>query len=611
MINFAVMKIWKYLVWAAAAALAVSVAACNPEDILSEKWQKENQNNQGGSEQGGQEQGSQEETEETEEPVDKTPQKLSGTVIGTTKYVDYNTGNVSYTVNSRDNVFDGDFNTFFATYDRSRTWVGLDLGKPHVITKVGYSPRITQEGRVELALFEGANQADFSDALPLAIVKQAGTSNVMQYLDVNCSRGFRYIRYVGPNDARCNVAELEFYGYRSAGDDTQFCQLTNLPTVVINTQNAQEITSKDTYINSNIYIISDDGKTLLSAPTTSIRGRGNASWGFPKKPYKIKFAQKMRPLGAPANDKKWTLLSNHGDKTLMRNILAFEVSRRVGMEYTPFCTPVDVILNGQYDGCYQFCDQVEAGSNRVDAKNGYLIEIDAYAYDEAVNFYSNRGTPVTVKYPKDDEITAAQKSFIQNFFENMENAVNGANFKDETLGYRKYLDVDSFLQNFIVGEFSGNTDTYWSVNMFKRESGTGVLFTGPVWDYDLAFENDNRTYPINNINDFIYCSKGSVASGSTLDMVNQIVKNDPAARTRLVELWDQAKPKLQDLNDYVDQTAQLLDESQQLNFKRWPILNQYVHQNHHAYGSYAAEVEAVKKYITGRLTKFDQLVRNY
>lgn len=602
------MKIWKYLVWAAAAALAVSVAACNPEDILSEKWQKENQNNHGGSEQGGQEQGGQ---EETEEPVDKTPKKLSGTVIGTIKYVDYNTGNVSYTVNSRDNVFDGDFNTFFATYDRSRTWVGLDLGKPHVITKVGYSPRITQEGRVELALFEGANQADFSDALPLAIVKQAGTSNVMQYLDVNCSRGFRYIRYVGPNDARCNVAELEFYGYRSAGDDTQFCQLTNLPTVVINTQNAQEITSKTTYINSNIYIISDGGKKLLSAPTTSIRGRGNASWGFPKKPYKIKFAEKKRPLGAPANDKKWTLISNYGDKTLMRNILAFEVSRRVGMAYTPFCTPVDVILNGQYEGCYQFCDQVEAGSNRVDAKNGYLIEIDAYAYDEAVNFWSTRGTPVSVKYPKDDEITAAQKSFIQNFFENMENAVNSSNFKDETSGYRKYLDVDSFLQNFIVGEFCGNTDTYWSVNMYKKESGTGVLFTGPAWDYDLAFENDGRTYPINNLNDFIYCTNGSTASGSTLNLVNQIVKNDPAARARLVEIWDQTKPRLQDLNDYVDQTAQLLEESQQLNFKRWPILNQYVHENHHAYGSYAAEVNAVKTYITGRLTKFDQLVRNY
>ena len=193
----------------------------------------------------------------------------------------------------------------------------------------------------------------------------------------------------------------------------------------------------------------------------------------------------------------------------------------------------------------------------------------------------------------------------------METAVNASNFKDATNGYRKYLDVDTFMQNFIVGEFCGNTDTYWSVNMYKKDASDGVLFTGPAWDYDLAFENDGRTYPINNINDFIYCSKGSVASESVRTMVNRIVKQDTGARARLVEIWDQTKPKLEDLNDYVDQTAQLLDESQQLNFKRWPILNQYVHQNPKTYGSYSGEVNNVKNYITKRLTKFDQLVRNY
>jgi hypothetical protein len=166
------------------------------------------------------------------------------------------------------------------------------------------------------------------------------------------------------------------------------------------------------------------------------------------------------------------------------------------------------------------------------------------------------------------------------------------------------------MQNFIVGEFCGNTDTYWSVNMYK-DGADGVLFTGPAWDYDLAFENDNRTYPINNINDFIYCSKGSVASDSVWKMVNRIVKQDPEARARLVEIWDQVKPSLQDLNDYVDETAKLLEESQQLNFKRWPILNQCVHQNPKTYGSYSGEVNNVKGYITKRLTKFDQLVRNY
>ena len=558
------MKVWKQIFVAAFLALT----ACVRDDVIPEQYKKPVENNEGGKEQ-------EKEQEKETEPVDTTPVKLSGTTIG------------------------------------SGRWSGLDLGEKHVITAVYFAPKSSQGKKVELGIFEGANEADFKDALPLAMIKEQCTDGVLRTLEVNCSRGFRYVRYMSPSDTQYNLQQLEFHGYKAPGDDSQFYQITNLPTVVINTWGGKAVTSKTTYIDSNIYFISEDGKNLLSTIQTSIRGRGNASWGFPKKPYKIKFTEKLSPLGAPARDKKWTLINNYGDKTLMRNILAFEVSRRVGMAYTPFCTPVDVIFNGEYQGCYQFCDQVEVGTRRVEAKNGYLIEIDAYCYDEKVNFYSAKGTPVTVKYPKDDEITADQLSFIKDFFAKMETAVNASNFKDATNGYRKYLDVDTFMQNFIVGEFCGNTDTYWSVNMYKKDASDGVLFTGPAWDYDLAFENDGRTYPINNINDFIYCSKGSVASESVRTMVNRIVKQDTGARARLVEIWDQTKPKLEDLNDYVDQTAQLLDESQQLNFKRWPILNQYVHQNPKTYGSYSGEVNNVKNYITKRLTKFDQLVRGY
>ena len=229
--------------------------------------------------------------EEEDVTEDHTVRKLSGTVIGTAKSVDYNTGNPSYSVNTRDNVFDGDFDTFFASYDRSGTWVGLDLGNRHVITSVGYSPRKTQEGRVQLAMLEGANSSDFSDALPLAMIKTTGKSGVMSYVTVNCSRGFRYVRYVGPSDARCNLSELEFYGWRGKGDDSQHVQLTNLPTVVINTKDAAEITSKTEYIPTNVFIISEGGKNLLRGYDAEIRGRGNASWGFPKKPYRIRFAE--------------------------------------------------------------------------------------------------------------------------------------------------------------------------------------------------------------------------------------------------------------------------------------------------------------------------------
>ena len=303
-----------------------------------------------------------------------TPILLSGEIIGTRYSVDYSTSNRSESVNTKDCVFDGNFNTFFASYDRSNTWVGLDLGAKYVITKVGYSPRPSQPGRVELALIEGANSPDFSDALPIYIIKEAAQEYVMTYADVSCSRGFRYVRYVTPNDCRCNLAELEFYGYKSGGNDSKLYQLTNLPTVVINTDSAVDITSKETEINSRVYIISEDGTKLLEDSSTGVRGRGNASWGFPKKPYRLKFSEKRSPLNAPAKAKKWTLISNYGDKTLMRNILAFEVSRRMGMDYTPYCYPVDLILNGEYKGCYQLCDQIEVAPNRVDiTKMDYVM----------------------------------------------------------------------------------------------------------------------------------------------------------------------------------------------------------------------------------------------
>lgn len=534
---------------------------------------------------------------------------LTGTIIGSALSVDYSTGSSSTTVNTAKDAFDGNYDTFFAAYDRSRGWVGLDLGEKHIIRKVGCSPRLSHGSRVVLALFEGANEPDFSDALPLAIVRENGIDREMQYIDVNCTRGFRYVRYVGPNDVRCNVSEVAFYGVKGEGDDSQLVQLTNLPTVVINTQDAQDIVSKTEEIPSKVFIISENGTKLLATAETGVRGRGNASWGFPKKPYRLKFDKKQSPLGAPSSAKKWTLINNYGDKTLMRNILTFEVSRRVGMAYTPFCQPVDVILNGEYQGCYQFCDQVEVGTGRVEAKNGYLVEIDAYAYDEEVYFYTSRSTPVTVKYPKDDEITAEQLDFIKEFFANMEKAVNASNFTDPENGYRRYLDVDSFLQNFIIGEFCGNTDTYWSVYMYK-DGADGVFYTGPAWDYDLAFENDWRTYPINNLDDFIYASAGSVAAESVRTMVTRIVKRDAAATARLKAIWNETKPTLENLNDYVDETAALLEESQQLNFKRWPILKQSVHENPKVYGTYQGEVDNVKSYITGRLSRFDQLVNN-
>ena len=537
---------------------------------------------------------------------------LTGKIIGSRYSVDHvNGGSKTTSVNTKDEAFDGDMFTYFAAYDSYQSWVGLDLGEKHVITKVAWASRTHSGDLVELALFEGANNPDFSDALPLHIIKNPGENLVMHQAEVTCSRGFRYVRLIAPDNVRCTVAELEFHGYKSEGDDSQFCQLTNLPVVVIHTPDDQDITSKEYELSSNVYIISENGTDLLSAEGTGVRGRGNSTWQlFPKKPLRLKFPSRQSPLGAPASAKKWTLLSNYGDKSLLRNITAFEVSRRVGMSYTPFCHPVDVIVNGDYRGCYQLCDQVEAASGRVEAKDGYLIEIDSYADQEVSWFRSSNGTPVTIKHPDEDDITQEQSGFIKDYFDMMENSVFDENFTDPEEGYRKYLDLDSFLRNFIIGEFCGNVDAFWSVYMYK-DARDGKLYTGPTWDHDLSLDNDYRLYPTNDLTDFVYILKGSVASTAVRQMVTRIVREDPQAKARLMELWEEAcgEGGLRDLSEYIDENAELLQQSQELNFRRWDILDKIVHMNFQALGSYDAEVETVKSYVTRRVETLDALLR--
>lgn len=553
-------------------------------------------------------------------------EKLTGTPIGTVDGYDYEKGQVAKNIQGR--AFDGDLNTYFATNARSYTWVGLDLGTPHIIDKVGWSPRNDGLGpqRVQLGVIQGANQEDWLDAVPLYIITEKGTIGKMDYTNVNVSKGFRYVRFVSTSDSRCNIAELEFYGTEGEGDNSNLFQVTNLPTVCINTLNAQEPYDKEHDITSNIIIINEH-ETYVDKPGT-VRERGNASRSFPKKPWRIKFDKKQQVLpDAPAKCKKWTLINNYGDKTLMRNLVAFEIARRLDMKFVPYAHAVDVILNGEYKGCYQLCDQVEVNPGRVEITEmeptdisgdaltgGYLVEVDAYAYDEPKGeWFTTKGKniPVTIKSP-DPGITQ-QYNYIKSYFENIESRVfSNTDIKGGTNDYRNIFDVESFLRHFMVGELSGNTDTYWSTYMYK-DRGDDKIYTGPVWDFDIAFDNDNRTYPINNIkNTYLYDSGKASAANQMREFVNRIIKNDSRTKDDIKHIWSLARNDnnltYESLEKYIDDKATELDASQKLNFVRWPIMNEWVHQNPVLSGSYTAEVKRVKDYLKGRLPILDKLM---
>ena len=154
---------------------------------------------------------------------------------------------------------------------------------------------------------------------------------------------------------------------------------------------------------------------------------------------------------------------------------------------------------------------------------------------------------------------------------------------------------------------SRNTDTYWSTNMYKKRNNDKFYF-GPVWDFDIAYENDYRTYPINDNPEWIYASTGSSARG-VRKMVNRIF-SDSTVIQQLKSIYASYRNSgvltEDNLVQVVNDNATLLEQSQQINFMRWDILNTAVHMNPQVYGSYAGEVDNVRNFVKNRLAWMDK-----
>lgn len=552
---------------------------------------------------------------------------LKGTPIGSAYSYNPQTGTGSTTVNTPACAFDGDGDTYFSSYDQSMGWVGLDLGTPHVISRVGVQPYGGTSGarKLLLGVFEGANSPDFMDAVPLYLVGETPTGSGMSRFRVGVTRGFRYVRYVGPDKSRSQVAELEFYGHEGAGTDSLFYQVTELPTVSIHVQDNYVPQAKGQDFASNITIVYDGGRRIQEYPILT-RVRGNYSATHENKPYRIKFADEKKHHmlkgserdESPAKAKKWTLVNSFGDKTLVRNNIAFEVSRRIGMPFSPWCRSVDLLLNGEYRGCYQLTDHVSSNSERIPITEmteadiegealtgGYIIEMNGYASGDPINFVSSHGNPITVHEPEDDVIQPVQFNYIRDYFNAMEDRVFSPNYTDAETGYRPMLDLDSFLKYFLSNEFSGNTDMLWQVYMYKHR-GDSLIYTGPVWDNDLSLENDGSVYPGNEREDWTYPVRGA---GNWRDFVSRIL-SDVGAMAQLQEIWGRLREDSvfthQNIEQYIDSLRELTRASARLNFIRWPYLTQKVHTNPVVWGTWEAEMDNVKRYASGRIDWMDR-----
>lgn len=383
-------------------------------------------------------------------------------------------------------------------------------------------------------------------------------------------------------------------------------QYSNIPTIYINTINNVPVSSKTVYVKALISVVSSDTTEIVENDTIEIRGRGNSTWNFPKKPYRIKFAKKRNFMNLPAKAKNWVLLANHADKTLIRNAVAFKIGKMLDFEYVPPGKFADVVLNGQFLGNYMITDQMEVGGDRVevdrqdttmhtvpDITGGYLLEIDGFAAQEPVWFTTSKGVKITIKYPDEDEINVNQKQYITTFTDQFEKTLFDNNFTSPTIGYRSMIDTVSFIDWYIASELTGNPDCFWSTYIYKKRNDNR-FFYGPMWDYDIAFNNDNRLGDALNKRMLTYAFQNKT-------WIERQYK-DNWFKEKVNKRWLELKDKglLPAIQQYIDSLTTSIDESQKLNFQKWPVLNRRVYNEQFLFNTYSEGIDFLKRYVNDR-----------
>lgn len=281
-------------------------------------------------------------------------------------------------------------------------------------------------------------------------------------------------------------------------------QTYDIPTLFLTTDMGAEITSKYEYVSGNFTL---DGTTY----EISIRGRGNTSWRYStQKSYLLKFDGKVSFFGMIPSE-KWVLVSTYRDPSLIRNCVAMDIAACMDhLEYTPKQIPVDVYLNGEYLGIYTFSEKIDVDLQKINMFSGedYLPPADSEDMDLAFflecggdlmrphvysqeYFMTAHSPQMFFQYPVLDGPYTDEFYYVYNYMNELDRAlVRGT-------GYEEYIDMDSWVDWFIVMELTNNTDSsFWRSSFLYRRPGEKVML-GPVWDFDMAFGNfeyDNKSY---------------------------------------------------------------------------------------------------------------------
>jgi subtilisin-like proprotein convertase family protein len=416
---------------------------------------------------------------------------------------------------------------------------------------------------------------------------------------------------------------------------------TNLPIVIINTNGG---TIADTSINATMQII-DNGAGYLNNITDTpndyngniaIRYRGHYSLTLPQKPYKIEtldaafVSQDVSILGMLVEN-DWVFIPNYNDKVFMRNTLPYTIFSEMG-HYATKSKYCEVVLDGSYQGIYLLAENIKRDKNRVDIAKleinensginltgGYIIKNDYWSSTDSwlLNYHPidhpNIDVHLVYDYPKPEEITTEQKSYIQTFVNNFESALYSSTYTSPITGYRKYMDTNSFVDYLIVNELSRNVDGFKKSSYFNKDkdpaTGISKLKMGPVWDFDWAWKNINEcyfgatdgsgwSYKINDC--------GDVGSPGWFVRLMQ----DPSFQTEFHCRWvNLRKNNLSNaaLFKYIDETALYLDNAQKRHFEKWGNLGQNTGapEIENDPTTFAGQISKFKSWITLRLSWLD------
>lgn len=334
---------------------------------------------------------------------------------------------------------------------------------------------------------------------------------------------------------------------------------TGLPVVLVNTPGMQPVSSKEEWMEgASMMIVSATG-VIEYRGQLSIKGRGNTSWGFPKKPYALKLDTKTELLGMAAH-KRWCLLAGWSDRSLIRNAVAFELARQTGLDWTPSGQHIELVLNGQHMGNYYLCEQIRLDENRLNLQNpkgnvadrGYIFELDTY-FDEDFKFRSPlKDLPYQFKDPSD--VTPEQQRFMEQYVAEMENALyDSARFAARE--FVQYLDLESFADYWLVYEIAQLWEPNHPKSVYLHKDAGGKIKAGPVWDFDMGCFKPRPEYFYVNRTALYY---------------EQLFRDREFCQI-VSRRFNQHRDGFLSVTNFIDSLGNQLTASQDLNYPMWPI----------------------------------------